>query len=219
MQRIEPPLIAIAICLAALAGFVDALAFMSLGGFFASFMSGNSTRLGVSLATGASDNALLAGALVLSFVSGVMLASVIVQALPGRDKPAAMALLTALLVAAGLVADLGLVTAAGLSLATAMGVGHLLLSREAGVQSAGAGLTASLVRMGERLAGALMGDADRWGWLQPLLLWTGFIAGAALGAGACQQIGLRSLWLVAVAAAALTLWLGSRARQQRSGRG
>lgn len=217
MQRTEPPLIAIAICLAALAGFVDALAFTSLGGFFASFMSGNSTRLAVSLATGVGNDALMAGALVLSFVSGVMLASVIVRALPGRDKPAAMALLTALLVAAGLVADLGLVTAAGLSLATAMGAAHLLLAREA--QSGGTGLTALLVRIGERLAGALMGDADRWGWLGPLLLWTGFIAGAALGAGACQQIGLRSLWLVAVAAAALTLWLGSRARPQRVDRG
>ncbi|WP_164153920.1 DUF1275 family protein, partial [Stenotrophomonas maltophilia] len=47
MQRTESPLVVIAICLAALAGFVDALAFTSLGGFFASFMSGNSTRLGV----------------------------------------------------------------------------------------------------------------------------------------------------------------------------
>jgi uncharacterized membrane protein YoaK (UPF0700 family) len=218
MQRTEPPLIAIAICLAALAGFVDALAFMSLGGFFASFMSGNSTRLGVSLATGASGDAATAGALILSFVSGVILASVIVQALPGRDKPAAMALLTVLLVAAALVADLGLVTAAGLSLATATGAGHLLLSREAGPQSGSAGLTASLVRMGERLAGALMGDADRWGWFRPLLLWTGFITGAALGAGAYQQMGLRSLWLVAIAAAALTLWLGARARRQHIGR-
>lgn len=219
MQRTEPPLIAIVLCLAALAGFVDAQAFMSLGGFFAAFMSGNSTRLGVSLATGASDDALMAGALALSFVSGVMLASVVVRALPGRDRPAAMALLTALLVAAGLVADLGLVTAAGLSLATAAGAGHLLLSREAAPQSGSAGLTAALVRIGERLAGALMGDADRWDWLGPLLLWAGFITGAALGAGAYQQMGLRSLWLVAIAAAALTLWFGSRPRRQGVDRG
>ena len=32
--------------LSALAGYVDALAFLKLGGFFVSFISGNSTRLG-----------------------------------------------------------------------------------------------------------------------------------------------------------------------------
>ena len=36
--------------LSALAGFVDAIAFLALGGFFVSFMSGNSTRLGVGAA-------------------------------------------------------------------------------------------------------------------------------------------------------------------------
>ena len=52
MQRYQPAVHrGRAICLAALAGFVDALAYISLGGFFASFMSGNTTRLGVGLAT------------------------------------------------------------------------------------------------------------------------------------------------------------------------
>jgi len=39
-----------AIGLAAIAGYVDAIAFVDLGGFFVSFMSGNSTRLAVGLA-------------------------------------------------------------------------------------------------------------------------------------------------------------------------
>jgi uncharacterized membrane protein YoaK (UPF0700 family) len=38
--------------LSALAGYVDAIGFIKLGGFFVSFMSGNSTRLGVGLAHG-----------------------------------------------------------------------------------------------------------------------------------------------------------------------
>lgn len=57
--------------LSALAGFVDALGFMQLGGFFVSFMSGNSTRLGVGLAS-ASSAAAVAGGLILTFVLGVM---------------------------------------------------------------------------------------------------------------------------------------------------
>lgn len=42
----------LAATLSALAGYVDAVGFMTLGGFFVSFMSGNSTRLGVGLSSG-----------------------------------------------------------------------------------------------------------------------------------------------------------------------
>ncbi|MDM8353607.1 DUF1275 family protein, partial [Brevundimonas diminuta] len=38
--------------LAGLAGYVDSLGFLHLGGVFVSFMSGNTTRLAVNLAEG-----------------------------------------------------------------------------------------------------------------------------------------------------------------------
>ena len=38
--------IALAAGLSGVAGYVDAIGFLKLGGFFVSFMSGNSTRLG-----------------------------------------------------------------------------------------------------------------------------------------------------------------------------
>ena len=44
--------IALACALSALAGYVDGIGFLHLGGLFVSFMSGNSTRMGVSLAEG-----------------------------------------------------------------------------------------------------------------------------------------------------------------------
>src|ERR1019366_5919862 len=44
--------ISLACALSALAGYVDAIGFLHLGGLFVSFMSGNSTRMGVSLAEG-----------------------------------------------------------------------------------------------------------------------------------------------------------------------
>ncbi|RSY01673.1 DUF1275 domain-containing protein, partial [Sphingomonas koreensis] len=40
-----------AVALAAMAGFVDAVGFLSADGYFVSFMSGNTTRLGVDLGT------------------------------------------------------------------------------------------------------------------------------------------------------------------------
>jgi hypothetical protein len=60
----------VAITLSALAGFVDALGFLELGGFFVSFMSGNTTRLGVGVA-GAMPEAWIAGGLMLTFMLGV----------------------------------------------------------------------------------------------------------------------------------------------------
>jgi uncharacterized membrane protein YoaK (UPF0700 family) len=50
MIRHSRPVQALAIGLAALAGYVNAIAFIETGGFFVSFMSGNTKRLGVGLA-------------------------------------------------------------------------------------------------------------------------------------------------------------------------
>ncbi|MCL2535023.1 MAG: DUF1275 family protein, partial [Nocardiaceae bacterium] len=44
--------VVVAVFLSGLAGFVDAMGFITLGGFFVSFMSGNSTKLSVSAADG-----------------------------------------------------------------------------------------------------------------------------------------------------------------------
>lgn len=216
MQRTEPPLIAAAICLAALAGFVDALAFMSLGGFFASFMSGNSTRLGVGLATGASADVKTAGALILSFVSGVILATVIARARPADSKPAVMAAVTLLLAAAAALGSVAPGVVALLLLAVAMGTENGVFHRDGEVTIGVTYLTGSLVRMGQRLAGALMGDADRWAWVPYLLLWAGFVAGAVMGVGAHLRWGWNALWLAAAVAAVLTVLIARLSRPLRT---
>ena len=204
MHRTAPPLAAAAICLAALAGFVDALAFTSLGGFFASFMSGNSTRLGVALGTAGWGIALTAAALVMSFVSGVIVSSVIVRALPRHDKGAVMAAVTLMLILAAIVATVSPGPIVLLLLAAAMGTENGVFTRDGEVTIGLTYLTGSLVKLGQKLAGALMGDADRWAWVPYLLLWAGFVAGAILGTGAQAAWGWSALWLAAGASAALT---------------
>nr|WP_295670961.1 DUF1275 family protein [Sphingomonas sp.] len=44
-----------------MAGYVDAVGFLATGGYFVSFMSGNSTRLAVGIAQGAASAAITAG--------------------------------------------------------------------------------------------------------------------------------------------------------------
>ena len=56
---------------AGLAGYVDAIGFLKVGGLFVSFMSGNSTRFAVGLAT-AGPVAGIAAGLIGAFVGGVV---------------------------------------------------------------------------------------------------------------------------------------------------
>src|SRR4051812_50073982 len=62
--------IALACALSTLAGYVDGIGFLHLGGLFVSFMSGNSTRLGVSLAQAQWWQAAGALGLIALFVAG-----------------------------------------------------------------------------------------------------------------------------------------------------
>lgn len=215
MQRTESPLIAIAVCLAALAGFVDALAFTSMGGFFASFMSGNSTRLGAGLGTGAGREAAMAAGLVMSFVAGVILSSVIVRAGGGRHKTAVMAAVTTLLALAAILASIVPGAHVLLLLAAAMGTENGVFNRDGEVTIGVTYMTGSLVRVGQKLAGALMGDPDRWGWVPYLTLWAGFLAGVVLGAASQARWGWGALWLAPIVSALLTGALAGVAAKER----
>jgi uncharacterized membrane protein YoaK (UPF0700 family) len=216
MQRTESPLVVIAICLAALAGFVDALAFTSLGGFFASFMSGNTTRLGVGLGGDIPGDAAMAGGLVMSFVSGVILASVITRWRQARFRESVMLAVTALLVVAATLSSLAPGPIVLIFLAMAMGCENGILNRDGEVSVGVSYMTGSLVKMGQGLAGALMGDRDRWGWTLYLFLWAGFLAGVVMGAASHVRWGWTALWLAPIASAVLTFAL-VRVRPKLSG--
>ncbi|WHU02035.1 MULTISPECIES: YoaK family protein [unclassified Sphingomonas] len=216
MQRTESPLVVIAICLAALAGFVDALAFTSLGGFFASFMSGNTTRMAVGLGNDMPGVAAVAGALVMSFISGVILAAVVTRWRQARFRESIMALVTLLLVIAATLASLMPGPLVLIFLAMAMGCENGILHREGEVTVGVTYMTGSLVKLGQGLAGALMGDPDRWAWTRYLFLWLGFVAGAVMGAASHGRWGWTALWLAPIASAVLAFAL-LRVRPKLSG--
>ena len=71
MTRLDRNARILAVSFAAMAGMVDAIGFLASGGFFLSFMSGNSTRFSVGVVEGAPYVGMVS-LLLLSFVGGVV---------------------------------------------------------------------------------------------------------------------------------------------------
>ena len=189
--------------LAALAGYVDGLGFLAAGGFFTSFMSGNSTRLGVGLAHEA-EAAIYAASLIFSFVLGVV-AGTLVSAIGPRRKTAVLALVTVLLGAAAWMATGEAHPFAPFVMALAMGAENLVFQRDGEVSLGVTYMTGALVKIGHHLGRALLGG-PRWSWLAYLVLWLSLTSGAALGAVSYLELGPDALWIaVAVALAFLPL--------------
>ncbi|HYD86983.1 MAG TPA: DUF1275 family protein [Vitreimonas sp.] len=192
--------------MSAVAGFVDAIAFVQLGGFFVSFMSGNSTRLGVGLA-GALPQAALAASLIAAFVAGVVLGAFINRNADERGGPRVLVAVAALLALAAALASLDAEALAIALLAVAMGAENAVFHRDGEVSIGVTYMTGTLVKLGQRLAAALRGG-EAWAWLPYFLLWLGLALGAACGAAAFSQLGLDSIWIAAAAAALLAVVMG-----------
>jgi uncharacterized membrane protein YoaK (UPF0700 family) len=195
--------LALACALSAMAGYVDGIGFLHLGGLFVSFMSGNSTRLGVSLAQANWSSAAEAIGLILLFVMGAACGSLIVLGRGANRQPWVLLVEAMLLALAALCYAFGLSNAAVAAMVVAMGLENAVFQIDGG---AGLGLTyitGALVKVGQFAAAAMTGGA-RWGWLPNLLLWTALVAGSACGALAYHWINLAAVWFAAALALALS---------------
>jgi uncharacterized membrane protein YoaK (UPF0700 family) len=185
-----------AMCFAALAGMVDAIGFLASGGFFLSFMSGNSTRLSVGLADGAPYVAMVV-LLLLSFVLGVTGGSLIGRSnsISSRRRQAIiLGTIALLLFAAPLIAGAGFLLLCLCLAAFCMGAENTLFERDGSVSFGLTYMTGALVKIGQGLA-AMLSGGEKLGWVPYLILWLGLISGAAIGAIFFQIYGINSLWL------------------------
>jgi uncharacterized membrane protein YoaK (UPF0700 family) len=202
----SPRNVALACALSALAGYVDGIGFIHLGGLFVSFMSGNSTRMGVSLADGHWHDAAQALGLIALFVTGAACGSLIVLGRGANRQPWVL-LVEALLLAAAAIADrVGLPGLAIALIVLAMGLENAVFQIDGG---AGLGLTyvtGALVKAGQLIAAALSGG-ERWGWMPNLLLWAALVTGSLCGALAYHWLGLAAIWFAAGAALAVSVIL------------
>jgi uncharacterized membrane protein YoaK (UPF0700 family) len=193
----------LACALSALAGYVDGIGFLHLGGLFVSFMSGNSTRLGVFLAAAHWSDAAQAIGLIALFVIGAAAGSLIVFSRSVYCQCWILLAEGSLLVAAALSYTLGAPSLAIAAIVLAMGLENTVFQVEGGTGQGLTYMTGTLVKVGQLAAAALTGG-QRWAWLPNLLLWAAMVAGAVCGAGAYRWINLAAIWFAAGLALALS---------------
>lgn len=208
MNRLDRNARLLAVSFAAMAGMVDAIGFLASGGFFLSFMSGNSTRLSVGLVDAAPYVGMVA-ALLTSFVTGVVAGSLIGRKnmlSPSRRQAFILIIISLLLFAAPLIANFGFLLIGLCFAAFCMGLENTLFEREGSVSFGLTYMTGALVKIGQGLATMISGG-PRLEWVPYLLLWLGLIIGAAVGALMFGIFGYNSLLLPAAYAGIFALVL------------
>lgn len=203
MHRLDTRARLLAITLSCLAGLVDAIGFLEIGGLFVSFMTGNSTRLGISIAQWSSE-AILALGLIVSFVTGVTTGSVLGGPSGAARQSRVLAVVAILLTMAAVFGSLGASTVTALTLAVAMGAVNAVFETDGEVKVGVTYMTGTLVRLGQKLASAIRGEGPKDVSFS-LMLWLGLVAGVVTGALAYAWLSATSLWLAAASAAGLAV--------------
>jgi len=195
------------ILLTATAGFCDGVGFLALGRFYTSFMSGNTTQLGASLAIGDAGAALLAGSLVVLFFIGSFLGSLGAQSSTRFGPVVALGIVLAGLAVSLLLTSTGFGAAQSmLALAAAAGAQNAVLQPIGAARLGTTFVTGTLFAAGQDLARATLRAAPRWRWLQHLLVWAALAAGALMGALAYGRWEMLALIIPAAIYAACLIW-------------
>lgn len=178
------PHLSLGLLLTAAAGMIDVVGFIELGGFYTSFMSGNTTQLGAGLAHLGPALALPAG-LVVMFVIGSFLGSLVSSIGNRRGRVGVLAI-----VIAGLLITLTLHTngfsaaQAMLALAAAAGAQNAVLPQTGAARLGTTFVTGTLFAVGQDMARAVRREAPPLRWAQHLLVWFALLFGAFIGAAA-----------------------------------
>ena len=194
------------LALVALAGYVDAVGYLRFQGVFVSFMSGNTTSLGVAVAEENTSKLLELAGVIGLFVVGVVGGSLLHRRAGSWGNTLLLLVILNLLVLA-----YALPNTAIESLVLAMGVLNASVHQVGRVKVSLTFVTGTLVRFGTGLADWLSGQAPAQDWLWPTTLWLAFLAGALGGAAAWRHLGPLAL----PAAAGLSLGLALLARRVR----
>jgi uncharacterized membrane protein YoaK (UPF0700 family) len=192
--------LALAVMLAAAAGWVDAVGFLQFAGLFLSFMSGNSTKLAVEIGGAEWGGAVAPILAIAGFVFGSFLGALIAAAAGAWRLPAVLAAEAVLLILSLVLFERsGDFAAAIVPVAIAMGAQNATLRHVGDVTVSLTYVTGTLVKLGQSLADALLGRSGRWTWTIYAVMWLGLTTGAVGGAIVYHHIGYLALIVPAAA--------------------
>lgn len=195
--------VALAVVLSTVAGYLDAVGYVVLGGFFVSFMSGNTTELATRLGASAWSIAGFGGTLIGAFFAGTVLGAVLARLRDGRTTVlTATTVLVAATSLAVMFTDSKLPIMLGLPLAMGVVNATFLTAGEASIGLTY--MTGALVKAGQRLVDAFHGG-PRMLWARHLSLWASLLTGGVIGTVVLHQTSLAAaLWSIAVVLAIIT---------------
>ena len=192
--------------MAFLAGATDVYGVAHLHDLYVSFMSGNTTSLGIALGRADWQRAGLIAQIIALFVAGAT-GGTVLSMLVGQAHRVAVSLAVMLLLAAPLVLP-GLLIPA---LVVAMGALNAFMNRIDGMTVGLTYVTGALVKLGQGLGQAVCGKAARLDWLWQAPMWLSLLGGAVAATLVRRWFGAGSLWPLPAVAALLTLAAAWRA--------
>lgn len=184
--------------MASLAGATDVYGLGRLHDLYVSFMSGNTTMLGMALGRGDWLRVGLICGLVGLFVAGAAAGAALAE-LAGRHQAGAVAMAVAAILTVPLLQPHWTVAAFVL----AMGALNASMNRVGQVGISLTYVTGTLVKLGQGLGRALCGKPDGWSWLWQAPMWASLLAGAVLATVVRQRLGTETLWPLPVLAVVL----------------
>ncbi len=194
------PALVFAGSMAFLAGATDAYGFVELRGLYVSFMSGNTTLLGLALGGGSLARSAAIALLIGMFVVGAAAGEVLFN-LAGRFRVAAVPFVVSVL----LCVPLAIPGWTALAFALAMGGLNAAMSKVGGASVSLTYVTGALVKFGQGVGNWLTGRRADVSWLLQAPMWASLLAGS-IAAVTMQRLGAERPWPLPVIGLLLTTY-------------
>jgi len=186
--------------LAFLAGATDVHGLTLLRDLFVSFMSGNSTMLGVAIARGDFERAGKIAGIIAMFVAGATAGSLIATLVGPRHTVAVLLIVTVLLALPMLAPQWSIPF-----LVVAMGLLNAAMHRAGATGISLTYVTGALVKFGQGLGLLLSRRQEDASWWKQGVLWACLLTGAAAAAVLELRVGTGIVWTLPALAAVLTI--------------
>ncbi len=184
--------------MAFLAGATDAYGFVELRGLYVSFMSGNTTMLGMALGGGGLARSAAIALLIGMFVVGAAAGEVLFN-VAGRFREAAVPFVVSVL----LCVPLAIPGWTAFAFVLAMGAFNAAMSKVGSASVSLTYVTGALVKFGQGAGNWLTGRRADLSWLLQAPMWASLLAGS-IAAVTAQRLGAERPWPLPVMGSLLT---------------